>query len=102
MPVQHRDLLILPGVTSVVDALVWSICNEGDGIILPTPFYSGFSADCRTRARAIIVPAYFQAFEDYRGFDDVFDAERSLKALEKAFGDAEGRGIRVRAVILTK
>lgn len=100
--VQKEDLLILSGVTSVVDNLAWSICNEGEGIIIPKPFYKGFQVDIPTRARAVIVPAHFQTSGDYRGFDDIFDPKFNIKALETALKDANDKGIKVRAFLLTK
>ncbi|KAK4237343.1 putative aminotransferase [Achaetomium macrosporum] len=100
-PVSHDDILILPGVTSVIDCLAWSICNEGEGIIIPQPFYMGFAVDIPTRARGVIVPALFHPLEDYRGLDDVFDSGMNIKALESALRGAEEKGIRIRAVLLT-
>lgn len=101
-PVNYDHLLILPGVTSVIDTLAWSICNEGEGIIIPQPFYTGFAVDLPTRARAVIVPALFQSQEGYQGLDDVFDPEFNKRALEKTLADTQGRGIKVRGFILTK
>ncbi|GAB1319554.1 1-aminocyclopropane-1-carboxylate synthase [Madurella fahalii] len=100
-PARYEDMIILSGVTSVIDALAWSICNEGEGIIIPQPFYSGFAVDLPTRARAVVVPALFQSLEGYQGFDDIFDTRMNIKALEVALKGAEQRGITVRAVLLT-
>jgi aspartate/methionine/tyrosine aminotransferase len=101
-PVQHENILVLGGVTGVVDSLAWALCNEGEGIIVPHPFYLGFSVDLPTRARAVIVPALFQTLEDYKGFDDVFDPGMNIKSLEAALKDAQQKGIKVRVVLLTK
>ena len=90
------------GVTAVVDSLAWALCNEGEGIIVPHPFYLGFSVDIPTRARAVIVHAHFQTLEDYKGFDDVFDPAMNIKALEAALQGAQQEGIKVRAVLLCK
>ncbi|KAL2170440.1 hypothetical protein VTG60DRAFT_4820 [Thermothelomyces hinnuleus] len=100
--VRHEDILVLSGVTSVIDSLAWSICDEGEGIIIPQPFYTSFVTDLETRARAVIVPALFQGLEGYTGFDDVFDPKMNREAFEKALRGAEEQGIKVRAVILTK
>ncbi|KAL2259214.1 hypothetical protein VTK26DRAFT_7184 [Humicola hyalothermophila] len=100
-PVGHDNLLIFSGVTSVIDNLAWSICNEGEGIIIPQPFYTGFAVDLPTKARAVIVPALFQSLEGYQGLDDVFDPGFNKRALERALAHAKERGIKVRAFILT-
>lgn len=100
--VRHEDILVLPGVTSVIDCLTWCLCNEGEGIIIPQPFYMGFSLDIPSRARGVVVPAVFQSLDGYKGFDDVFDPAMNVKALETALKGAEEKGIKVRAVLLTK
>ncbi|KAK4244483.1 putative aminotransferase [Corynascus novoguineensis] len=99
--VQHEDILVLPGVTSVIDNLTWSICNEGQGILIPQPFYSNFFVDIATRARAVIIPALFQSLEGYKGFDDIFDPNMNRKAFEEALQGAEEKGIRIRAPVET-
>jgi hypothetical protein len=89
-------------VTSVIDCLTWSICNEGEGIIIPQPFYTGFAVDIPTRARGVIIPASFHTLENYQGLDDVFDPRMNIKAFETALRGAEEKGIKVRGVLLTK
>ncbi|KAL2164912.1 hypothetical protein VTH06DRAFT_208 [Thermothelomyces fergusii] len=99
--VRHEDILVLSGATPVIDGLAWSICNEGEGIMIPQPFYTSFVVDLQTRARAVLVPVPFQSLEGYTGFDDVFDPKLNREAFEKALRGAEEQGIKVRAVILT-
>ena len=89
-------------MTAVVDSLAWALCNEGEGIIVPHPYYLGFSIDIPTRARAVIIRAHFQTLEGYTGFDDVFDPAMNIRALEAALQGAQQRGIKVRAVLLCK
>lgn len=43
-PVTADDIFIMPGLASAVDAIVWAVCNEGDGIIIPRPLYNGFKS----------------------------------------------------------
>jgi aspartate/methionine/tyrosine aminotransferase len=40
-PVLENEVLILPRVVAVIDALAWSACNDAEGIIVPVPFYTG-------------------------------------------------------------
>ncbi|KAK4189482.1 putative 1-aminocyclopropane-1-carboxylate synthase [Podospora australis] len=99
--VQHDDILIMAGVTPIIDALAWTLCNEGEGIIIPQPFYAAFATDIPTRARGVIISALFQSLEGYTGFDDVFDAEMNKKALAVALARAKSQGVTVKAVLLT-
>ncbi|KAK4226579.1 putative 1-aminocyclopropane-1-carboxylate synthase [Podospora fimiseda] len=99
--VEPEDIIIMAGVTPVIDALSWAICNEGEGIIIPRPFYTAFSHDIPTRARGVVIPAWFRDLEGYTGFDDVFDAEMNKKALQRALETAVSNGIKAKALILT-
>ncbi|CAG8243574.1 unnamed protein product [Penicillium salamii] len=46
------NILITPGVASAIDGLAWSICEDGDGILVPQPFYNGFTVDLLNRSNA--------------------------------------------------
>jgi bifunctional pyridoxal-dependent enzyme with beta-cystathionase and maltose regulon repressor activities len=100
--VEYSDIVILSGVGSTVDSIIWAICNEGDGVIIPQPLYAGFQLDVSGRSRAVLVPAPFQDVQGYQGLDDIFDPKMNRKAFEKAYEKAMSDGITPRAVILTK
>lgn len=102
VPITDDDIFITPGLTSAVDAIVWAICNEGDGIIIPRPLYNGFKIDVQHRTGAVVVEAGFCDLDGYHGIDDVFDAAMNRRALEQAFERAQNDGIRVRAVLIAK
>ncbi|KAF2963107.1 hypothetical protein GQX73_g10470 [Xylaria multiplex] len=99
-PVLEKELLILPGVGGVLDALAWSICNDGEGIIIPAPFWSGISQSAGERARAVLIPATYQSVEGYQGLDDLFNPEINKKALENALKQANKDNVKVRGVML--
>jgi bifunctional pyridoxal-dependent enzyme with beta-cystathionase and maltose regulon repressor activities len=101
-PVSEKEILILPGVAAVLDALTWAICNDGEGIITPAPFYTGFKGMVSGRARGVLIPATFQCLQGYRGLDDVFDPEMNGKALEHALLRASPEGVIVKAVLISK
>ncbi|KAF1953531.1 putative aminotransferase class I and II family protein [Byssothecium circinans] len=94
-PVLQEELLVLPGVAAVVDALTWAICNEGEGIITPAPFYTGFKPMSALRAGGVLIPAPFKSVEGYRGLDDVFDPDMNRTALEKTLLQATQDGVTV-------
>lgn len=102
VPVTSDDLFITPGLTSAVDSVVWAICNEGDGIIIPRPFYNGFKVDVQHRTGAVVVEADFEGLEGYNTLDDVFDPAMNRKCLERAFEKAQAEGITVRGVMIAK
>jgi aspartate/methionine/tyrosine aminotransferase len=98
----EKELLVLPGVAAVIDALTWSICNDDEGIITPAPYYTGFKPVTSGRSRGILVPALFQCVDGYRGLDDIFDPEMNKKALENTLLQATQDGVKVRAVMISK
>ena len=100
--VLENEILVFPGAVAVLDALAWSICDEGDGIIVPLPFYMGFKPAVGERSRAVLIPASFQSVKGYQDFDDIFEPEMNRKALENALSKATQDGVRVRAVMLCK
>jgi aspartate/methionine/tyrosine aminotransferase len=100
--VEYGEVLVLSGVSSAVDSLTWAICNDGEGVIIPRPVYTGFKIDVSNRSHGVIVPASYYDVEGYRGLDDSFDADVNGKALEAAFEKAQKDGIVPRAVILVK
>jgi len=101
--VTYDQVIVMSGVTAVTDALIWSICNEGDGILIPRPFYTGYHIDVSHRSRGVIVPVSFQGVEGYEAFDDAFD---SLEVVGRAFQSAlesnRGNGGNIKAVLITK
>ncbi|KAK0616998.1 pyridoxal phosphate-dependent transferase [Immersiella caudata] len=100
-PVKYEEILVMSGATSIIDALVWSICNEGDGILIPQPFYTGYQIDINQRARGEVIPVPFHGIEGYSSLDDVFTPDVLRRALERQLKSAKERGVRAAAVVLT-
>lgn len=40
--VNPDEVIVSSGVSGVLDQLAWAICNEGDGVLIGRPVYSGF------------------------------------------------------------
>src|SRR5690606_34228496 len=43
--VEAKHLAVLAGAGSVLELLFYTICDPGDGVLVPTPSYAGFWAD---------------------------------------------------------
>jgi len=102
-PIPPSQILPYSSISALTDALTWSICNEGEGIMIPRPLYTGFRVDIPQRSRGVIVPVSFSGL-DHVGegsLDDVFDAEANAQAFERAWRKCEEDGIKVKAVLLT-
>ena len=101
--VTYDQVIVMSGVTAITDALVWSICNEGDGILVPRPFYTGYHLDISQRSRGVVIPVPFQGIEGYESFDDAFDSPAVVRrAFTSTLESTTRDGVRVKAVLLTK
>ena len=101
-PVRQEDIVITSGVGSMTDSLVWCICNEGEGVLVPRPVYTGFEVDIPMRSRAKLVPVSFVDKDEKLCLDDVFDAKANKNAMESALEQSRADGVQIRAVLLTK
>ncbi|KAI5808589.1 pyridoxal phosphate-dependent transferase [Peziza echinospora] len=54
--VKVEEIIVSTGVSSIVDQVAWATCNEGDGVLVSRPVYSGFAIDVSARSRAVLVP----------------------------------------------
>ncbi|KAH8805247.1 pyridoxal phosphate-dependent transferase [Xylogone sp. PMI_703] len=100
IPVTPKQVLPISGVGTLTDALTWSICSNGEGILIPQPLYTGFQVDIPTRSRGVIVPVPFSSVEGYSSLNDVFDAKINEIVLERAYQESEKKGIKIRAVMV--
>lgn len=75
MPVTPDQLLVSAGASAAIDELVFSTCDEGDGVLIARPLYMGFLGDLATRAKVKLVPVSLDGLdplgtEAVRRFDD--------------------------------
>ncbi|KAK2666558.1 Aminotransferase, class I/classII [Fusarium oxysporum f. sp. vasinfectum] len=101
-PIGVDNIFITPGLSSAIDGLVWSICDEGDAILIPLPRYNGFSFDVFNRSNARIIGVPYTGVEGYSTLDDLFDPEVNRRAVEATLHKARSEGSRVRALLITK
>lgn len=96
------NLFVTPGVASAIDGLAWSICEDGDGILVPQPFYNGFTFDLLNRSNARIIGVTYHDIEGYSDIDDLFRPDVNAKALEAALRRAVDDGITIRGLMISK
>ncbi|KAJ5342322.1 hypothetical protein N7541_011446 [Penicillium brevicompactum] len=95
------EIFVTPGLASAIDGLAWSICGDGDGILVPRPFYNGFTVDLLNRSNVQIVGVTYQYIEGYFDLDDLFRPDVNAKALERALQRARNDGINVKALMIS-
>lgn len=69
-----EQLAVLAGAGTVLEALFYTIADPGDGVLVPTPSYSGFWADLETRDELGIVPVPCRGEDGFRLSTDDLDA----------------------------
>lgn len=101
-PTSSNEFLVTAGVTAMIDHLTWCLCNEGEGLLLPQPLYTGFTNDIPTRSRGRLVPVSFRREDGSVELKDVFDAEANAKCLERAWSESERKGVKIKGVLISK
>ncbi|POS75432.1 hypothetical protein DHEL01_v206174 [Diaporthe helianthi] len=84
-------LATAPGANACIDTLLYNICEPGDGILMPGPYWNGF--DFGIRVRSAVNPVLV----GLDSFGDNF-TEQLFPALEKAYQTAT---CKVKALMIT-
>ena len=83
---EAEQLAVLAGAGSVLEILFHSLCDPGDGVLVPTPSYAGFWADLETRNQLEIVPVHSRSDQEFALTPELLDramaeAQVPVKAL---------------------
>ncbi|ORY25180.1 pyridoxal phosphate-dependent transferase [Naematelia encephala] len=81
------------GCSAVLDQLIYTLMDEGEAVLLASPYYTGFDRDLIGRARVRLVGVHVPEG------DGAFGPE-SLEAFEDALAKCKADGVVVRAVIV--
>lgn len=99
-------LVVVSGVTSALDIIASVLCDPGDAIIVPAPYYGAFEIDLAGRSGARLLPVQIRGDDTTEdggtpgnGNGDG-DGGRAARAINRALTDARRRGVTVRAVAL--
>ena len=89
-PIDAENLAVASGASAVLENLAFVLCDPGEAILMPAPYYSGFDHDLALRSEAVLrhVPL--------RGPDFRLTAEDIARVYEQAVSE----GIRVKAILL--
>ncbi|WP_051386151.1 aminotransferase class I/II-fold pyridoxal phosphate-dependent enzyme [Actinokineospora inagensis] len=91
-PVDPDDLVVAAGGTAALDIAATTLCDPGDVIIVPAPYYSAFAEDLTARSGARIMPV---PMSESDGF--ALDADLLARAVVRLRRD----GHTVRAVAIS-
>ncbi|KAJ8069767.1 hypothetical protein OCU04_000185 [Sclerotinia nivalis] len=89
--VEVSHIATAPGAASCIDALLYNVCDPGDGILVPGPYWSGF--DFQFKARSSVIPVSVVTSD----LDSTLLTTALIPALEHAFDSAT---IPIRALLI--
>ncbi|KAF5984798.1 1-aminocyclopropane-1-carboxylate synthase 1 [Fusarium bulbicola] len=99
-PVLPEHIVATPGATSCLDSLLFSICDEGDVVLVPAPYWNGFDFHFRLRAKVKIVPVITNYEIPVDGCNYEILHGSLLSSLNEAYEGIADKS-RVRALIMT-
>ncbi|MFB0631605.1 aminotransferase class I/II-fold pyridoxal phosphate-dependent enzyme [Streptomyces sp. AB3(2024)] len=91
-PLDAEDLVVISGATGALDAIASVLCDPGEAIVVPAPYYGAFDTDLGGRSGARILPAPLEPADGFR---------LSAEAVDRALKQASAEGTTVRAVALS-
>jgi aspartate/methionine/tyrosine aminotransferase len=90
--VEPEDLVVVSGATAALDILASTLCDPGDAIVVPAPYYAAFDTDLTARSGAQLLPV---AMSSATGFAlDPLTVDRALTTWRR-------NGVTVRAIAVT-
>lgn len=91
-PVDPENLVVVSGATAALDVIGTTLCDPGEAIVVPAPYYGAFDVDLAGRSGALLVRAPLRAAGQFR-----LDADAVRHAIDGLNRD----GMVVRAVAVT-
>jgi 1-aminocyclopropane-1-carboxylate synthase len=92
IPVVDKHLYFTAGCTALLDQVFWTLCDEGEGILISMPMYGGFANDMQVRGKCNLLQVNLKGY-------DVFSNEAIVRYEEELLA-AEKKGIKTRVLVL--
>ncbi|TGO07103.1 hypothetical protein BTUL_0327g00010 [Botrytis tulipae] len=91
-PVENHHVVLTAGAAGSLDGLAWSLCDAGEGVLVPCPYHAGaYEVFLNIHTGIVPIPVNVGAL------DDVF-GEGMIPTLEKGLQNAT---VPVKAIVLT-
>ncbi|KAM4027120.1 1-aminocyclopropane-1-carboxylate synthase-like protein 1 isoform 2-T5 [Anomaloglossus baeobatrachus] len=97
VPLNPNNIVIMNGCNSILCALSAVICDPGDGLLTPTPYYSRIAlyTGVYSGLQPVYVPLNSQVTEDHS-----LSFSLTIEKLEEGMEKAKQQGIKVKALVL--
>lgn len=90
--VDAEHLVVVSGATAALDVLATTLCDPGEAILVPAPYYAAFDTDLTARSGARLLPVPMSATNGF-ALDPA--------ALDHALTEVRRDGVTVRAIAVT-
>lgn len=90
--VDPEDLVVVGGATAALDVIASALCDPGEAIVVPAPYYSGFDVNLAGRSGARLLPAPSSASDGFR---------LPVSTVDRVLTEARRNGVTVRAVAVS-
>ncbi|PSC76648.1 1-aminocyclopropane-1-carboxylate synthase [Micractinium conductrix] len=97
--VNPADLCISSGCSAILDNLFYCLCDEGDGVLIPAPYYPAFDNDLQAKCRVHPLPFYLTEPGTSGSGDGSGGSIR--QQLDAAAAASAARGVPVRSLLIT-
>lgn len=93
-------IAIASGATGILDQLFWNLCDQGDRVLLSTPYYNAFDNDLTNRVNAKIIPVDLPYPPPGKSLEHTMFASETVAAYQSAFDRASAAGTPIKALLL--
>ena len=90
--VEPKHVALTSGASGLLDSLFWSLCDEGDGVLIGKPQYGGFANDMSIKAKCKLVAVSLKGIDPF--------SKDALSRFEEELLKAKNEGTKVRALVL--
>ncbi|KAL1786187.1 exostosin-2 isoform X1 [Sigmodon hispidus] len=91
-----ENVVVLNGCCSVFSSLAMVLCDPGDGLLIPTPCYSGFAFTSYLYSKVELIPVYLESQVN----KDKYFFQLTVEKLEFTLTQAKMKGKKVKGLVL--
>lgn len=85
-----NNITVASGASAILEMLSFAVCDPGDAILIPTPYYSGFDHDLALRSAARLIPVSLAGP----------DFTLSISAITRSLHESRAEGGSVRTLLI--